>query len=128
VSAWITTKRSGAAGTKAWSTFHSRFRQCATVGGIVVGASKIARDISLRKQAEATRQLLLGELNHRVKNTLASVQAIAQQTLLTTEDPTDFATRFAGRIQSLASAHSLLVDATWHGADLRMLIGDQLSQ
>jgi len=97
-------------------------------GGIVVGASKIARDISLRKQAEATRQLLLGELNHRVKNTLASVQAIAQQTLLTTKDPADFATRFAGRIQSLAGAHSLLVDATWHGADLRMLIADQLSQ
>ncbi len=96
--------------------------------GAVAGASKIARDISLRKQAEATRQLLLGELNHRVKNTLASVQAIAQQTLRNTKDLADFAPRFAGRIQSLARAHSLLTDATWQGADLRELIKDQLSQ
>ena len=96
--------------------------------GAVVGASKIARDISLRKHAEQTRQLLLGELNHRVKNTLASVQAIARQTLSSTTDPLDFATRFSGRIESLAGAHSLLTEATWQGADLRKLIEDQLSQ
>lgn len=94
--------------------------------GRVVGASKIARDISLRKQAEATRHLLLSELNHRVKNTLAVVQAIVQQTLSSTNDPGDFATRFSGRLQSLARVHSLLTEATWQGADLRALIRDQL--
>ena len=77
-------------------------------------------------QAENTRQLLLGELNHRVKNTLASVQAIAQQTIRSAKDPIDFANRFSGRIQSLARVHSLLTNSTWQGADLRELIRDQL--
>ena len=86
------------------------------------------RDISQRVQAEATRQLLLNELNHRVKNTLASVQAIAQQTLRNTRDPADFAARFSGRIQSLARVHSLLTDTNWQGADLRELIFDQMLQ
>ena len=96
--------------------------------GRVIGASKIARDISQRRQAESTRHLLLGELNHRVKNTLATVQAIAQQTLRTTRDPADFAVRFSGRIQSLARVHAMLTDTTWQGADLRALIHDQLLQ
>jgi PAS domain S-box-containing protein len=86
------------------------------------------RDISQRVQADHTRQLLLNELNHRVKNTLASVQAIAQQTLKNTKNPADFATRFSGRIQSLARVHSLLTDTNWQGADLRTLILDQLFQ
>src|SRR5262249_37878214 len=60
--------------------------------GTVVGASKIARNITQQKRAEATRRLLLSELNHRVKNTLASVQAIVQQTLRNAKDPVDFAT------------------------------------
>jgi len=96
--------------------------------GKIVGASKIARDISQRRQAEKTRQLLLNELNHRVKNTLATVQAIVQQTLRSTRDPADFAARFSGRIQSLARVHALLTDSTWQGADLRELIRDQLLQ
>jgi PAS domain S-box-containing protein len=86
------------------------------------------RDVSEQVQAETTRQLLLRELNHRVKNTLANVQAIAQRTLRTTNDPADFAIRFSGRIQALARVHALLTDATWHGADLHDLIRDQLLQ
>ena len=49
--------------------------------GRIVGASKIARDITERRHAETQRAVLIGELNHRVKNTLATVQAIAAQTL-----------------------------------------------
>jgi PAS domain S-box-containing protein len=94
--------------------------------GKVVGASKIARDISLRKQADATQQLLLNELNHRVKNTLATVQAIVQQTLRRTKDPAAFAAQFSGRIQSLARVHAQLTHTTWQGADLKELIHDQL--
>ena len=85
-------------------------------------------DITERKRAEQTQQLLLNELNHRVKNTLASVQAIVQRTLRSTNDPADFANRFSGRIQSLARVHSLLTDTSWQGADLRELILDQLLQ
>jgi PAS domain S-box-containing protein len=83
-------------------------------------------DITERKQAEETQELLVGELNHRVKNTLASVQAIVQHTLRQTRDPKEFATSFAGRIQSMARVHSMLSAATWQGADLRGLIRDQL--
>ena len=49
--------------------------------GKIVGASVIARDITQRRRAEAHREILVGELNHRVKNTLAIVSAIASQTL-----------------------------------------------
>lgn len=85
-----------------------------------------ARDVTQRKRAEETQQLLLNELNHRVKNTLAIVQAIAQRTSARTHDPADFAKSFGGRIQSLARVHTLLSDTNWQGADLRDLIRDQL--
>ena len=90
------------------------------------GAVCYFRDVGGQVAAEDTRQLLLHELNHRVKNTLAGVQAIAQQTMRNTKEPEEFAKRFSGRIQSLSRVHSLLTDSTWLGADLRELIRDQL--
>lgn len=94
--------------------------------GRIIGASKVARDISERKQTEETQRLLLAELNHRVKNTLATVQSIVQMTMRHTKDPAKFAKAFAGRVQSLSRVHGVLTDATWQGADLRALISDQL--
>jgi PAS domain S-box-containing protein len=94
--------------------------------GRVTGAAKIARDITERKKAENTQRLLVNELQHRVKNMLASVQAIVQQTLRQTKDPVRFVESFAGRIQSLARIHTMLSGSTWQGADLRDLIRDQL--
>jgi two-component sensor histidine kinase len=84
-------------------------------------------DISERKRAEETQLLLVGKLSHRVKNTLASVQAIVQHTLRSTRNPEEFAANFTGRIQSLSRVHSLLSNTTWQGADLRDVIRDQLS-
>ncbi|BBD97036.1 PAS domain S-box protein [Sphingobium amiense] len=83
-------------------------------------------DVTERKRAEDTQRLLIGELNHRVKNTLASVQAIAVQTLRHSSGPSDFAPTFTGRIHALARAHSLLSSTTWQGASLRELIEGQL--
>lgn len=94
--------------------------------GRIIGASKIARDISERKRAEDLQRLLMGELNHRVKNTLATVQAIAQQTVGRAKSPSDFAQSFTGRLQSLSRAHTLLTQTAWRGADLTQLIRDQL--
>lgn len=94
--------------------------------GQVVGASKVARDISDRKRAEEVQRLLIDELNHRIKNTLATVQAIATQTLRRSSDPESFVTSFSGRIQSLARAHSLLTGASFQGADIHQLVRDQL--
>ena len=85
-----------------------------------------ARDIATEVQARQTQQLLVEELNHRVKNTLASVQAIVQHTLRSARDPAHFASSFSGRIQSMARAHSLLTSTAWKGADLREVIRDQL--
>jgi PAS domain S-box-containing protein len=94
--------------------------------GKVVGASKVARDISERKQAEKTQRLLLEELNHRIKNTLASVQAIATQSLLRARTPDAFVSGFTGRIQALARAHTLLTQANMQGAELMELVREQV--
>lgn len=94
--------------------------------GDVVGASKVARDITERKRNEALQQLLIGELNHRVKNTLATVQAIAAQTVRRASSPAEFAVSFNGRLQSLARTHDLLTHSSWAGADLASLVRDQV--
>jgi len=85
------------------------------------------RDITERKELERRQQLLLSELTHRVKNTLAVVQSIAQQTLRTTPSQEEFVERFGGRLSALASAHGLLVQSDWLGADFRALAESQLA-
>jgi PAS domain S-box-containing protein len=94
--------------------------------GNVVGISKVARDITERKRAEDLQRLLIGELNHRVKNTLATVQAIAHQTLRRAKSPVDFVSSFSGRVQALARAHTLLTQSTWMGANVMDMVRDQL--
>ncbi|RJK96687.1 response regulator [Paracoccus aestuarii] len=84
-------------------------------------------DITERKQAEEIRALLIGELNHRIKNTLANVQAIARQSLRQSASLADFEVSFGGRLQALARAHSILSDATWASAPLDQLIDDQIN-
>ncbi|MBU2956564.1 response regulator [Paracoccus sp. 1_MG-2023] len=84
-------------------------------------------DITERKQAEEVRSLLIGELNHRIKNTLANVQAISRQSLRQASSLPDFEQSFGGRLQALARAHSILSDATWASAPLDQLIDDQVS-
>lgn len=82
-------------------------------------------DVSERVRAEETRSMLVGELNHRVKNTLANVQAIARQTLRSTVVPQRFVETFTGRLHAFARAHSLLSDETWSGASLSDLVAEQ---
>jgi signal transduction histidine kinase len=94
--------------------------------GAVIGAIAVVQDIGERKKAEETQRLLVAELSHRVKNTLANVQAIAQQMLRRTKDPAEFVASFSGRIQSLSRVHTMLSSTTWTGVDLRDLIRDQL--
>jgi PAS domain S-box-containing protein len=80
-------------------------------GGRIVGASKIARDISDKKRSEEARELLLHEIKHRVKNTLGTVQAIAAQTFR--EGPKEERNAFTGRLRALSSAHDLLTQQHW---------------
>jgi len=79
-------------------------------------------DVTERKRDEAERELMLNELNHRVKNMLAVVQSIANQTLRATGDPKAFAEVFGQRIRALSAAHNLLTQERWSGADLRELV------
>ena len=85
-----------------------------------------SRDVTQREILQARQQLLLGELTHRVKNTLAVVQSIAHQTEITSSSPSEFVERFSGRLAALANAHSLLVQTNWEGADLAALTRVQL--
>ena len=94
--------------------------------GRVVEYSTIMRDISEQKRAQHQQALLLRELSHRVKNTLAVIQSIARQTLRTSPDPARFAEVFQGRIGSLAASHTLLTDTDWQGAELHAVIRRQL--
>jgi PAS domain S-box-containing protein len=94
--------------------------------GLIVGASKVARDITEKKQAEKLQQLLVEELNHRVKNTLATVQAIATQSLVRSKSNKDFVTSFSGRLQALAKLHTLLTQTSMRGTELTELIASQV--
>ena len=85
------------------------------------------RDITERKEWERRQQMLLSELTHRVKNTLAVVQSLAQQTLRHAPSQEAFVERFSGRLTALANAHGLLVQSDWKGADFRALAESQLS-
>lgn len=83
-------------------------------------------DTTERHRAVAVQSLLIGELNHRIKNTLANVQAIARQTVRRSADLAAFDASFSGRLQALSRAHSILSDATWSSAPLDDLIDDQV--
>src|SRR6476661_202093 len=112
-------------GTLGW--VHSRAVPVFGEDGEIVEWFGAARDISERKRHEETQRLLVSELSHRVKNMLAVVQAIAQQTLRRAQDPADFATSFGGRIQSLSRMHGLLSQSGWQDADLQEILRDQLA-
>ena len=85
----------------------------------IAGAS---RDLSERKQAEELQRLLGNELNHRVKNTLATVQSIVNQTLRGAADIEVARKAVNARIVSLAGAHDLLTERSWSGADVVDLV------
>jgi PAS domain S-box-containing protein len=87
----------------------------------------IQRDITDRKQAEEQRTLLIHELNHRVKNTLATVQSIASQTLRNAPTMRDAKEALEGRLIALARAHDVLTRESWEGAELKDIVGQAIA-
>jgi two-component sensor histidine kinase len=81
-----------------------------------------ASDVTDRKQAEEHLRLVVNELNHRVKNTLAMIQAIAAQTFRNADDLRQAQEKFSGRIMALARANDLLTGERWVGASLRDVV------
>ena len=84
--------------------------------GQFLGMIGVNIDISERMRADSQRELLLAELNHRVKNTLAVVMAIAHQTFRGEEVPSEPRRAFDDRLVALAQAHNLLTDSNWESA------------
>ncbi len=88
--------------------------------------SEAQHEIEERKQAQNQQSFLIRELHHRVKNTLATVQAVVGATARSTSSIDDFYKAFVGRIVSLANTHSLLTEALWQTAPLRDILEKEL--
>lgn len=86
---------------------------------------KIIQDISARKELEATRQMLMQEVNHRSKNLLSLIQAIARQT--GADLPKSFQESFSHRLHALAANQDLLVRSSWESIQLEALVRAQLA-
>ena len=93
--------------------------------GTIIGASKIARDVTARKEADALIGVLGREAEHRTRNVLATVQAMVH--LTRAETASDLRDAIEGRIQTLANAHALFVESRWAGADIHNLITQELA-
>lgn len=89
-------------------------------------ALKEADERRERRRAEERTRLLVAELSHRVKNTLATVVAIAQQTFQRADSIDDFRSAFMGRIEALAEAHGLLFRANWNDLDMKHVMESAL--
>ncbi|MBT2338429.1 PAS domain S-box protein [Pseudomonas fluorescens] len=94
--------------------------------GNLVGAINMLVDITERKQAENRQKTLIDELNHRVKNTLATVQSLAAQTARNADDAKDGYRRFEARLLALSRAHDLLTKRHWGETPLDSLANEVL--
>ena len=95
--------------------------------GARIGAVNVLVDISDRKRAEERQKALIGELNHRLMNTLATVQALSAQTLRRSGPMKSVQAAFEARLLALSTAHALLAQEHWEAADLRTLLERVLS-
>ncbi|MXQ12597.1 sensor histidine kinase [Microvirga makkahensis] len=87
----------------------------------------IFQDVTERKQADEQQRFFLDELNHRVKNTLATVQSIAAQTLRSSKNSAQFKEAFEGRLLALSMTHNLLTLTSWRDADLHDIAEQELA-
>ncbi len=89
-------------------------------------AEELDRTCAALRETEELQKLLTGELSHRVNNMLATVQAIASQTLRHCDDPAEFVKSFGGRIESMYRVHSQLSTNEWKGTQLCDIVNDQM--
>ncbi len=92
--------------------------------GVFQGYVGMAVDITESRAAVDRQQLLINELNHRVKNTLATVQSLAHQTLRDGVVIRDARERFTDRLLALSAAHNVLTRENWEGAEVREVVAD----
>lgn len=109
-----------------WRVLQTEARARYSRDGHFLGMVGVNVDVTEQECAAQQRELMLAELNHRVKNTLAVVQAIAQQTFREALDLPAVAT-FQGRLKVLAKAHDILSDVKWESAPLLCLAKEVLA-
>jgi PAS domain S-box-containing protein len=95
--------------------------------GAVVGYVKVLRDRTEQRRAQEHQRLLINELNHRVKNTLATVQSIASQTLRNASSPDDAREALENRLLALSRAHDVLTRENWEGASLHEIVAQAVA-
>lgn len=88
----------------------------------IEGVGAVVEEITEQKRAERHLRLVMQELNHRVKNSLAVVQSIASQTVRSSTSLADFEEALIGRIRALANTHTLLTESNWRSARLIELL------
>jgi PAS domain S-box-containing protein len=84
----------------------------------------ISRDCTERHALEETRRILFEEMHHRIKNTLSTVQAIVQQSLLVSNNLSEVGRSIGQRIVAIGKAHDLLIQNDWISADIRQVVRD----
>ncbi len=95
-------------------------------GGEFLYAVRVVEDITARQEADRRQKLLIDELNHRVKNTLATVQSLAWQAARSGVPPQVAQQRFQERLLALSRTHNLLNETHWEGASLRTILETEL--
>lgn len=108
-----------------WLHARGRAAQTRDDGGVRRMAG-VSLDVTERKQAEERMRLLLNELNHRVKNTLAAVLSISAQTLRNVDDLDTYREAFEARILALSHTHNLLTAENWEAASLHAILAGEL--
>jgi PAS domain S-box-containing protein len=98
-----------------------------SAGGRLLYLVRVLQDVTERKAAERRQRLLIDELNHRVKNTLATVQSLASQSMRSAPTPQAFFEGFEGRLIALSKAHDQLTLHHWESAELRELLSASLA-
>lgn len=107
-------------GTPFWS--HIAMLPLRKDDGRLIGFLKIVRDLTERRAADEKQGLLINELNHRVKNTLATVQSIVAQTLRSASSVAQGRLDLDERLLALSRAHDVLTRESWEGAELNEIV------
>ncbi len=94
--------------------------------GKVIGIASVVEDVTERKLTQQRQDFMMAELDHRVKNNLAAVISLAEQTGRGSTDYKEFLDKFMGRVRAMSRMHSVLARSRWQGADLRTLVTQTL--
>lgn len=102
-----------------YRSFLTRIVPIRDEGGRIVRWFGSSTDVADQQQHEEHLKLLVNELNHRVKNTLVTVQSMAAQTLRNSGEPKEAFAKFESRLMGLSAAHNVLTERNWEGANVR---------